>query len=146
MKTFLIALSLLIFAASAQAKQVDLICTGQEIVRSKTGTEKGEVTYEISFDDEAYKITSMTLGLVLGCYEQEWYKSSGCDCDVSDKEIKCDAYIVGKSDKSMSGKQSFALNRFSGRMIFSRTYDLKTNGNLYVTGEAMCEALSKRKF
>jgi hypothetical protein len=142
-------LSSISLVSPAMAKEVDLLCKGKEewtlIKDNGPDSQTQDKTYEVTFDDEKRTIPSMTIGLIEGCFESDYYKSTKCDCSVTDKIIKCEAETTGIINPTIKSKQEFSINRLTGRMLTFRSYSGK-DFHSGVSGELSCEVFTKKKF
>ena len=150
-KKLICLISIVFLSNNIYSKEIELLCTGQEThYKNSLLFEKSAATYTIIFDDVKKTIPIMTQGLILGCFQSEHTKSIKCDCQVTDRELKCEAALVGITNKSYQSKQSFVLNRYSGKMnnFNSSTSTDENSQNIYysTTGELDCKAMTKRKF
>lgn len=144
----LLFISLLITSNIVLSKEIQLFCKGQD--KSMTSNEVNLKTYEITFDDVKKTVPFMTVGLMEGCFKSEYQKSTKCECNVTDREVKCEGSTEGNKG-GFTTQQTFVLNRFTGRLITSRVFNGKeTEGTkglfLWTNGEFDCEILTKRKF
>ena len=144
----LLFISLLLTSNIVFSKEIQLFCKGQE--KSMTSNEVNSKTYEVTFDDVKKTVPIMTVGLMEGCFQSEYYKSTKCMCSVNEKEVKCEGSYVGVKG-NLTGEQSFTLNRYTGKLLTSRSMsgkEIDSGQDFYIgtSGELSCEVLSKRKF
>jgi len=145
----LLFIFLLVISNLVLSKEINLLCKGQEKDFSTGRLDTGR-TYEITFDDVKKTVPIMTTGLVLGCFPDQYYKSTKCVCSVTEREVKCDGSIVGTKG-NYTGEQSFVLNRYTGKLMTNRTLsgtELDTGKEFFIgtSGDLSCEVLSKKKF
>jgi len=144
----IIFISLLLTSNIVFSKEIQLFCKGQE--KSMTSNEVNSKTYEVTFDDVKKTVPYMTVGLMEGCFKSEYQKSTKCECSVNEKEVKCEGSYVGVKG-NLTGEQSFTLNRYTGKLLTSRSMsgkEIDSGKDFYIgtSGELSCEVLSKRKF
>ena len=140
---------LVLFTFSVQSKEINLSCKGQErdLTSGQVDTKK---SYEITFDDVKKTVPIMTVGLMEGCFQSDYYKSTKCVCSVNERDVKCEGSYVGVKG-NLTGEQSFILNRYTGKLLTSRSMsgkEIDSGKDFYIgtSGELSCEVLLKRKF
>jgi hypothetical protein len=150
-KKIVLLLGMLMMCTQVNAKEVELQCKGVEVFSEKhVVTNKFQTDYAVVFDDVKKTIPIMTVGLARGCFNDEHEKSLKCDCKVTEREISCESSTKGITNPSLTAKQSFVINRFSGKMRTSGFMMGKSidGQDFYssTSGDLLCEVMSKKKF
>jgi hypothetical protein len=154
MKNFrraLLSLGMLLTYQQVHAKEIQLDCIGVEVFSEKfVPTSKSQTNYSVVFNDVKKTVSTMTVGLAIGCFKDDYVKSTKCDCKVTEREISCESATVGIKNPLASSQQSFVINRFSGKMRTSRSMTGKNPDGqdvFYTTdGDLLCEAMTTKKF
>ncbi len=136
-------LLIVLISSFSYAQEFRLVCKG--IVKWSGDEKPVEAIYELIIDEKNGTIPSFTVGLAPGCFESE-YTSGVCSCKVTKSAISCESESRLKKSPSFLSKESFTINRYTGKM---QTSTSAFAYNKYVSsssGELTCEKIQSKKF
>lgn len=136
----------LLFSSCGYAAETHLLCKGQVEWLSKRGAEvEKNQGWEVTFNDLNGKL-SFTRGLAPGCTsDTDTSKSLECECEITNETISCSSKSKSTENSSWTEKNSFLINRYSGRLTgssFSADKDEWFSSSI----EATCDKFTERKF